>query len=93
MRQQLAAEEIAGARLPSGISGYTIHGLDQAISREGVGVSVPSILDTMRNPLSIAGQSGGRFVLGGASSQVVLNVGGDVITVVPFGSAAFRIGF
>ena len=69
LNQQLAAEDVAGARMPSEIGGYTSHGLDQAISREGVGVSVPSILDSFNNPLSIAGQSGGRVCSGMARAR------------------------
>jgi hypothetical protein len=50
LRAQLAAEEVAGARLPQAITGYARHGLNQAISREGVGVSTRAILDAFKNP-------------------------------------------
>ena len=80
LRMQLAAEEAAGARLPGQISGYTRHGINQAISRDGVGVSPRAILDAFKNPLSIEGQAGGRFVLSGQEATVVVNSQGQVIT-------------
>jgi hypothetical protein len=91
LKQQLAAEEIAGARLPAEIARYTRHGLNQAISREGVGVSIGAIRDTFQNPRSITGQSGGTFVLGGQSARLVINADGKIITLVPLNSSAFRI--
>jgi hypothetical protein len=91
LRAQLAAEEVAGARLPQAITGYTRHGLNQAISREGVGVSTRAILDAFKNPLSITGQSGGRFVLTGTDAVVVVNAEGQVISTWATGSAGFRI--
>jgi hypothetical protein len=39
----------AGARLPQAITGYTRHGLNQAISRDGVGVSTRAIMDAFKN--------------------------------------------
>ena len=91
LRAQLAAEEVAGARLPQVISGYTRHGLNQAISREGVGVSSRAILDAFKNPLGIAGQSGGRFVLTGADATVIVNSEGQVISAWATGSAGLRV--
>jgi hypothetical protein len=91
LRAQLAAEEVAGARLPQAITGYTRHGLNQAISREGVGVSPRAILDAFENPLSITGQSSGRFVLTGTDAVVIVNVEGQVIHTWATGSAGFRI--
>lgn len=46
--------------MPSEITGYTRQGLNQAISRDGVGVSVDAISDTVRRPMQIVGQTGGR---------------------------------
>ena len=40
-------------RVAGKISGYTHHGLNQAISRDGVGVRPSAILDTMRNPINV----------------------------------------
>ncbi len=88
---QLAAEEAAGARLPGAISGFTRHGLNQAISRDGVGVASRAMLDAVKNPVSIAGQSGGRFIFNGKNATVVLNEAGSVITTWARNSAGVRI--
>ena len=37
----------------SKITGYTKHGLNQAISRQGVGVSPQAILDAVKNPVKV----------------------------------------
>jgi hypothetical protein len=55
LRMQLGAEQVAGASLPQALTGYTKHGLNQAISRDGVGVSPAAILDAFKNPTSIVG--------------------------------------
>lgn len=91
LNQQLAAEEVAGASMPSSIESYSIHGLDQAISRDGVGVSTSAILDAVNNPLSIEGQSGGRFLFSGQNANVVLNSQGNVITVWAENSGGWRM--
>jgi hypothetical protein len=91
VRAQLAAEEVAGARLPLAITGYTRHGLNQAISRDGVGVSTRAIMDALKNPTSIAGQSGGRFVLTGKEAVVVINAEGRVVTTWATNSAGVRV--
>jgi hypothetical protein len=91
LRARLAAEEVAGARLPQAITGYTRHGLNQAISRDGVGVSTRAIADAFKNPTSIAGQSGGRFVLTGRDAVVVVNADGKVVTTWATTSAGFRV--
>jgi hypothetical protein len=91
LRAQLAAEEGAGARLPQAITGFTRHGLNQAISRDGVGVSTRAIFDAFQNPLSIIGQNGGRFILTGTNAVVVVNAEGQVITTWATRSAGFRI--
>jgi hypothetical protein len=94
LRQQLAAEEVAGTRMPQSITGYTNHGLNQVISRDGVGVSPQAILDTWNNPTSITGQIdryGGKFMLGGQNATIVVNAQGKIITAWPNGSAGFRI--
>lgn len=91
LRARLAAEEAAGARLPDAITGYTRHGLNQAISRDGVGVSVRAILDAFRSPLSIAGQSGGRFMMIGRDAVVVINADGQIVTTWATSSAGIRV--
>ncbi len=91
LRAQLAAEEVAGARLPHALTGYTRHGLNQAISRDGVGVSARAIRDAFTNPLRISGESGGRFLLTGRDAAVVVNAEGRVITTWATNSAGFRV--
>ncbi|HEZ2051809.1 TPA: wall-associated protein precursor [Neisseria meningitidis] len=62
------------------LTGFTRHGLNQAISRGGVGVSNKAIMNTMRNLTKITSQSGGRTRFTGADGGVVLNSQGKVIT-------------
>lgn len=68
----------AGARFA--LVGFTRHGLNQAISRQGVGVASKSILHTMRNPTRIRYQSGGRVRFDSKQGGVVLNSQGRIIT-------------
>jgi hypothetical protein len=91
LRMQLAAEEVAGARLPATLTGYTKHGLNQAISRDGLGVSTRAILDAFQNPLSISGQAGGAFQLVGRDAVVIVNSQGKVITTWATNSAGVRL--
>ncbi len=90
LRMQLKAESVAGALLPSKITGYSRHGLNQAISRDGVGVAPGAILDAVRNPLSITGQSGGRFMMTGKDAVVIVNHQGKVITTWATNAAGVR---
>lgn len=62
------------------ITGYTRHGLQQAIGREGRGVHPRAILDAVRNPRTFIVQSGGRRKFVGEDAVVVLNRAGRVIT-------------
>jgi len=73
------------------ISGFTKHGINQAISREGVGVSSKAILDAVKNPVKTVLQSEGRRLFIGRDARVVVNQAGEVITAQPLGSRAFRI--
>lgn len=43
------------------ITGYTRHDLNQATTRDDVGVKPSAILDTVRNPTKVVAQSGGRL--------------------------------
>ena len=69
----------AGARYA--LTGFTRHGLNQVISRGGVGVSNQAILSTLRNPTTaysnIANQTT-RYV--GPNATVVLNQNGRLVT-------------
>jgi RHS repeat-associated protein len=73
---------IRGAAVGGVISGYTRHGLNQAISREGFGVSARSILNAVRSPVATTASRGGSTVYRGADgTRVVVNANGRVITV------------
>jgi hypothetical protein len=98
LNQQLTAEELAGAQMPSGISGYAWHGLNQAISRDGVGVSVSLISDAVANPMSIYGSDPGAYTTGtfgyvGQTATVVLNSAGQIVTTWATCSDGFRLWF
>lgn len=73
------------------ITGYTKHGLNQAISRDGGrGVSPKAILSAVREPLKGAEQAGGKTVYTGRDAKVVLNGDGKVITTIPRNSNGVR---
>ena len=66
------------------ITGYTKHGLNQAIGRNGVGVKPSAILDAVRNPVNVVTKIDklGRISTQyrGTQSTVVLNEIGKVIS-------------
>jgi hypothetical protein len=73
-------------------TGYTKHGLNQAISRDGVGVAGHAILDAVRNPIKTIAQSEGRVKYVGQNATVVLNEAGEVLTTYARNSNGWRIG-
>ena len=70
---------LGGARFA--ITGFTRHGLNQVISRSGVGVSNQAMLSTLRNPSTaysnIANRTT-RYV--GSNATVIVNQSGRVVT-------------
>jgi hypothetical protein len=81
-----AAEGVAGA-----ITGYTRHGLHQAIGRDGgVGVAPTAILDAVRAPVSKSVQSDGATYYRGKDAVVIVNSEGRVITTHATNSAGLR---
>ena len=83
LKKQLHAEQLSGVRMPTQIYGYTKHGMNRAISRDGVGVSTESILKTWRNPSNIEyvpTKLGPSFRLTGFDSTIVINSDGKIIT-------------
>jgi hypothetical protein len=73
------------------ITGYTKHGLNQAISRDGGrGVSPTAILSAVKDPVKVAEQAGGKVAYTGKDAKVVLNGEGKVVTVIPKNSEALR---
>jgi len=70
-----------GARVGGGITGYTKHGLEQAIGRDGGrGVHPKAILDAVRNPTKVIEQAGGTTKYIGKDATVILNGEGKVVT-------------
>jgi len=68
-------EAIAGK-----LTGYTKHGINSAISHDGVGVSPKAILDAIKNPGSMVKQADGAVKYVGKDATVILNQDGKVIT-------------
>lgn len=103
MRAQLPEGTLSGEfNLPIGpgsgaaavggrITGYTRHGLNQAISNDGVGVAAAAILSAVRNPLQAVSQAKGAIMYSGEHATVVLNREGRVITTWATSRAGWRI--
>ncbi len=63
------------------ITGYTKHGLNQALGRDGGrGVKATAMLEAIRNPKKVIQQSNGATAYRGKKATVVLNKEGKVIT-------------
>src|SRR5437667_2999250 len=73
------------------LTGYTKHGIEQAILNDGVGVAPRAILDAVRDPLRVIAQSGGRQLFVGRDAAVVLNAAGKVITTWARSHAGWRM--
>ncbi|WP_249284476.1 hypothetical protein [Luoshenia tenuis] len=76
------------------ITGYRFHGLAQAMSRDGVGVSPQAILDTLRDPLKVINQMdklGPKFEYVGENAVVVLNEAREVVTTYAKNHEAWRL--
>ncbi|MFD2257167.1 RHS repeat-associated core domain-containing protein, partial [Luteolibacter algae] len=66
----------------TGFTGYTRHGLNQAISRNGgKGVCPKGIANAITNPKKIINQADGKVKLVGDRATVILNKWGKIITV------------
>lgn len=72
------------------ITGYTRHGLHQAISREDVGVNVRAILEAVRHPRRILQRPSNITEYVGDTARVRLNTAGQVVTVMPTSRRGFR---
>jgi RHS repeat-associated protein len=71
------------------ITGFTKHGINQAISRDGVGVASRAIADAVKNPIKVvAGRESTKYI--GRDATVVLNKAGKVITTWARNSAGRR---
>jgi hypothetical protein len=78
------------------ITGYTKHGLNQAIGRDGgKGVASKAILNAIRNPLKVitqSGKSGTTYKYVSKDAVVVLNEAGKVVTTYAKNSMGIRGG-
>ena len=76
-RRALNFAKVTRKAVAGKITGYTKHGLAQAIQRDGGrGVAPKAILDATRNPKKVVQQSGGRTKYVGKNAVVVLNKNG-----------------
>ncbi|MGH9019569.1 MAG: RHS repeat-associated core domain-containing protein [Acidimicrobiales bacterium] len=75
---------------PTRIKGYTKHGLNQAISRDGVGVSTQAIRDAVSDPLSVSKGANGNWRFNGSNATVVLNSDGYVVSAWARSSVGWR---
>jgi hypothetical protein len=81
-----------GGRAVAGrITGFTRHALNQAISRDGVGVATDAILGAVRSPVRVVEQSAGRMLFVGENASAVLNESGEVVTTWATTKAGTRI--
>ena len=72
------------------ITGFTQHGLEQALGRDGVGVSDSAMADAVANPEDVIPQSGGAVKYVGKNAVAVLNSDGKAITTWATNSAGTR---
>lgn len=82
---------VGGAAVGAIITGYTRHGLNQAISRDGVGVSPSAMLDAVKYPQQTIPQAGGAVQYVGRDATVVVNANGKVITTWANNSGGVRV--
>ena len=90
------AKSVSGSKkIANTVTGYTKHGLNQAIGRNGVGVKPSAILDTVRNPVSVVRKIDnlGRISTQyrGTQSTVVLNEIGKIVSCWAKSSKYWRI--
>jgi RHS repeat-associated protein len=72
------------------ITGYTKHGLDQVIGREGRGVAARAVLSAVRTPVKVVAQNRGvKYV--GKNATVVLSKTGKVVTAWARNRGGWRI--
>ena len=70
---------------------FSKHAINQAISRDGVGVSSRAILDALKNPVTIKAMGSGATKIVGREATLVLNELFRVITLWANSSSAWRI--
>ncbi|MDB4952314.1 MAG: wapA, partial [Gemmatimonadetes bacterium] len=80
-----------GRAIAGQITGYTKHGINQAISRNGVGVSTRAILSAVATPLKAISNRGGGMKYIGENATVILSEAGKVITTWARNASGWRI--
>ncbi|MEP5701053.1 MAG: hypothetical protein ABJN43_20675, partial [Sneathiella sp.] len=71
----------AGSSSAGKITGYTKHGLNQAIGRDGgKGVKAQEMLNAVRDPKKVVEQANGTVKYQGKKATVILNNDGKVVT-------------
>ena len=81
-------------QITSKIDGFTKHGLNQALTREGHGVSASAMQSATRSPLQVINQvSNSTIKYVGKNAVVVLNNAGKVVTTRATSSAGWRTMF
>lgn len=66
--------------VPTELTGYTRHGINQSISHDDVGVSPKAILDTLKHPSKIEVMANGTYKFISEKANIVLNKTGKIIT-------------
>ena len=87
MPGEAAAGKVAGGVL----KGFTKHGINQAISRDEVGVATEAILNAVKNPEKVVPQAQGKLKYVGENATVILNNVGKVVTTWARNSLGWRI--
>lgn len=87
----MVAEQAAGTRAPTRISGYSSHALEQTVGRDGaIGVSQSTLSNAWHSPLKI-GYVPSRYDLvfryAGIDALIVVNTEDKVVTVEPKSSS------
>ena len=72
------------------MTGFTQHGWEQSLLRDGHGVSRKAILNAVKHPLSVVNQGTRGIKYIGKLATVVLNCAGKVITTWATTSAGWR---
>jgi RHS repeat-associated protein len=85
-----AASLVVGEGVGGEIAGYTEHGLQQVLTRDGVGVAEQAMQDAVGRPLEVIPQVGGKIKYVGENATVILNEDGEVVTAWANNRAGWR---
>ena len=75
----------------AGIAGFTSHGLEQVLARDGVGVADEALIDAVSNPVEVVQQTNGTVRYVGANAEVVLNENMEVVTAWATSRTGWRV--